>query len=46
MLDLQQKSSLKYLVLEKRLAGLKEELDVRDGQLRAVIDGAEGKSKG
>lgn len=37
VLDLQQKSSLKYFVLEKKLGAMREELEVRDAQLHALV---------
>ncbi len=38
ILELQQKSTLKYLVLEKKITTLRHELDVRDAQLHALAD--------
>ena len=37
VLDLQQKSGLKYAVLERKIASLRTELDVRDAQLQTVL---------
>ena len=37
VLDLQQKSGLKYAVLERKIVSLRTELDVRDAQLQTVL---------
>ncbi len=38
ILEMQQKSGLKYLILEKKIAAMKEELDVKEAQLHAVVE--------
>ena len=35
---MQQKSALKYLILEKKIAAMKDEIDVKDAQLHAVVE--------
>lgn len=37
ILELQQKSSLKYLVLERKIDAMKNELDVKEAQLHSVL---------
>ena len=37
ILEMQQKSSLKYMILEKKISTMREELDVKDAQLYAAI---------
>ncbi len=39
ILEMQQKSGLKYLILEKKIAAMKEELEVKEAQLHAVVEG-------
>ena len=47
VLDLQEKSSLKYAVLDRKISALRKELDVRDAQLHSLVtqegDGPGGK---
>ena len=38
ILEMQQKSGLKYLILEKKISAMKEELDVKEAQLHAVVE--------
>jgi|LakMenEpi03Aug12_release.lakeMendotaPanAssembly.Ray.scaffolds.fasta_scaffold1587869_1 hypothetical protein len=38
ILEMQQKSGLKYLILEKKISTMKEELDVKEAQLHAVVE--------
>jgi len=40
ILEMQQKSGLKYLILEKKIAAMKDELEVKEAQLHAVVEGA------
>ena len=37
VLEMQQKSALKYLVLEKKISAMKSELDVKEAQLHSVL---------
>ena len=48
ILDLQQKSSLKYLILEKKIKAMKDDLNIKDAQLHGLVGlkkGEELKSK-
>jgi hypothetical protein len=46
ILEMQQKSGLKYLILEKKIAVMREELEVKEAQLHAVVEqGATKKGK-
>ena len=38
ILEMQQKSGLKYLILEKKISSMREELDVKEAQLHAVVE--------
>ena len=38
ILAMQQKSALKYLILEKKISAMKEEIDVKDAQLHAMVE--------
>ena len=46
ILEMQQKSGLKYLILEKKIGAMREELEVKEAQLHAVVEqGATKKGK-
>ena len=38
ILEMQQKSGLKYLILEKKIGAMREELEVKEAQLHAVVE--------
>ena len=44
-MDLQQKSGLRYLVLENKISAMRDELDVKDAQLHEVISSSEDDTK-
>ena len=39
IIDMQQKSGLKYKILEKKIVSMREQLDVKDAQLHATTKG-------
>ena len=46
ILDMQQKSGLKYMVLEKKITAMREELDVKDAQMHEIVKVSQASDRG
>ena len=46
ILDMQQKSGLKYMVLEKKITAMREELDVKDAQMHDIVKVTQASDRG
>ena len=46
ILDMQQKSGLKYMVLEKKITAMREELDIKDAQMHEIVKVSQSSDKG
>ena len=46
ILDMQQKSGLKYMVLEKKITAMREELDVKDAQMHEIVKASQLSDRG
>ena len=46
ILDMQQKSGLKYMVLEKKITAMREELDVKDAQMHEIVKASQSSDRG
>ena len=45
-MDMQQKSGLKYMVLEKKITAMREELDVKDAQMHEIVKVSQTSDRG
>ena len=45
ILEMQQKSGLKYMVLEKKIAAMREELDIKDAHLHQLTSTSSSQEK-
>ena len=45
-MDMQQKSGLKYMVLEKKITAMREELDVKDAQMHEIVKVSQTSERG
>jgi len=43
---MQQKSGLKYMVLEKKITAMREELDVKDAQMHDIVKVTQSSDRG
>ena len=43
---MQQKSGLKYMVLEKKITTMREELDVKDAQMHEIVKASQLSDRG
>ena len=43
---MQQKSGLKYMVLEKKITAMREELDVKDAQMHEIVKVSQASDRG
>ena len=46
ILDMQQKSGLKYMVLEKKITAMRQELDVKDAQMHEIVKASQSSDRG
>ena len=46
ILAMQQKSGLKYMVLEKKITAMREELDIKDAQFHEIVKVSQSSGKG
>ena len=46
ILDMQQKSGLKYMVLEKKITAMREEMDIKDAQMHEVVKVSQAADRG
>ena len=46
ILDMQQKSGLKYMVLEKKITSMREELDIKDAQMHEIVKVSQASDRG
>ena len=46
ILDMQQKSGLKYMVLEKKITAMREELDIKDAQMHDIVKVTQASDRG
>ena len=46
ILDMQQKSGLKYMVLEKKITAMRQELDVKDAQMHEIVKASQASDRG
>ena len=44
--SMQQKSGLKYMVLEKKITAMREELDIKDAQMHEIVKVSQSSDKG
>ena len=43
---MQQKSGLKYMVLEKKITAMREEMDVKDAQMHEIVKVSQSSDRG
>ena len=46
ILDMQQKSGLKYMVLEKKITAMREEMDIKDAQMHEIVKVSQASDRG